>query len=271
MEHLSYPNESGEYRAARNELLDAEIALRRQIEEVAAMRRALPPGGEVPEDYVFERIGANHRPEKVRLSELFGDKPSILLYSFMYGPDRDRPCPGCTHMLDAIDGSAPHAEQRLPIYIVAKSPLARLVAWARERGWRYLQLLSTAGNSYDADYFGDTSKLPRAVRLQNKHAEGRDWDEPMFNVFRKEGGTVRHFWGSELVFAPEEPGQNHRAGDLVDPLWGLLDMTPEGRGTFFPNLSYLKRTDAASVFTFGGEGPDAEERVGREKLIKEEA
>lgn len=271
MEHLGYPNESADYRAARNKLLDAEIALRRQIEEVAAMRRSLPPGGEVPEDYVFERIGANQRPEKVRLSELFGDRPSILLYSYMYGPDRDRPCPGCTHMLDAIDGSAPHAERRLPIYIVAKSPLARLVAWARERGWRHLNLLSTAGNSYDADYFGDTSKLSHALRVQNKHTLGRDWDEPMFNVFRKDGSTVRHFWGSELVYAPEEPAQNHRAGDLVDPLWGLLDMTPEGRGTFFPDLSYPAKADAASVFTFAGEGPDEEERIGREKLLKEEA
>src|SRR5439155_24758454 len=100
----------------------------------------------------------------------------------------DRPCPGSTHMYDAIDGSAPHAEQRLPIYIVAKSPLARLVEWARERGWRRLPLLSTAGNGYDADYFGDTSKLPRAVRLQNRHTEGRDWDESTLNVFRKESG-----------------------------------------------------------------------------------
>jgi predicted dithiol-disulfide oxidoreductase (DUF899 family) len=271
MEHLSYPNESADYRAARNKLLEAEIALRRQIEEVAAMRRALPPGGEAPEDYVFERIGANQRPEKVRLSELFGDRPSILLYSYMYGPDRDRPCPGCTHMLDAIDGSTPHAERRLPIYIVAKSPLARLVAWARERGWRHLNLLSAAGNNFSRDYFGDTSGFGSAMRAERDYEAGKNWDEPMFNVFRKDGQTVRHFWGSELVYAPEEPGQNHRAGDLVDPLWGLLDMTPEGRGTFFPDLSYPAKADAGSVFNFTGEGPDAEERIGREKLLKEEA
>ena len=247
MEHLNFPNESREYRSARNALLDAEIALRRQIEEVAAMRRALPPGGEVPEDYVFERIGANHRPETVRLSELFGDKPSILIYSFMFGPERDKPCPGCTHILDAIDGAAPHAEQLLPIYIVAKSPIARLIAWARERGWRHLQLLSTAGNSYDADYFGDTSKLPEALRRQHGHDLGRNWDETMWNAFRKDGGTIRHFWGSELVYAPEEPGQHHRAGDLADPVWGLLDMGPEGRGDFFPSLSYPAKPEGAAA------------------------
>ena len=94
MEHLRYPNESAEYRAARNALLDDEIALRRQVERVAARRRALPAGGEVPEDYVFERIGAHERPAQVRMSALFGAHSSLILYSFMYGPDRDDACPG---------------------------------------------------------------------------------------------------------------------------------------------------------------------------------
>ena len=238
MEHLAYPNESADYRAARNRLLDAEIALRRHIEEVAALRRALPPGGAVAQDYVFERIGAHQRPEQVKLSELFDGKPSLILYSFMYGPERDLPCPGCTHMLDGLDGAARHAPQRVPFWIVAKSPIARLVAWAQARGWNHLRFLSTAGNSYDADYFGDTSKVSAAMRAERGYEDGKDWDEPVFNVFRKDGDTVRHFWGSELVYAPEEPGQHHRAGDLVDPLWGLLDMTPEGRGDFNAKLAY---------------------------------
>jgi predicted dithiol-disulfide oxidoreductase (DUF899 family) len=271
MEHLSYPNESSAYRTARNALLDAEMELRRQLERVAVQRRALPSGGEVPEDYLFERIGANQRPEQVKLSELFGEHPSILLYSFMYGPERDRPCPGCTHTLDAIDGSAPHAEQRLPIYIVAKSPLARLVEWARERAWQNLQLLSTAGNNYSRDYFGDTSGFGPAMRAERGYEAGKNWDEPMYNVFRKDGDTVRHFWGSELVFAPEEQGQNHRAGDLVDPVWGLLDMSPEGRGTFFPNLSYPAKADSAAVVSAKGEGPDKEELAGRQKTVREDA
>ena len=128
MEHLSFPNESPAYRAARAALLDDEIALRRQIEAVAAKRRALPPGGEVPEDYEFERIGAYQRPERIKLSELFENKPSIIMQSFMFGAERDKPCNGCTHMLDAIDGSARHVGQRAPFYVVAKSPIARLEA-----------------------------------------------------------------------------------------------------------------------------------------------
>ncbi len=238
MEHLSFPNESTAYRAARAALLDDEIALRRQIEAVAAKRRALPPGGTVPEDYAFERIGAFQRPEPVKLSNLFDDKPSIILYSFMFGAERDNPCPGCTHLLDAIDGSARHVGQRAPLYIVAKSPIARLEAWAKERRWPHLVFLSDIDGRYSADYYGDTSRLTDAKRAERGMTPGEDWDETIFNVFRKDGEAIRHVWASELAFAPEDPGQHHRAGDLVDPLWGLLDMTPEGRGTFFPSLNY---------------------------------
>jgi len=147
MEHLHYPNESADYRTARNALLDEEIALRAHIEAVAAKRRALPPGGEIPQDYVFERIGKTDMPEKVKMSELFGPHDTLILYSFMYGPQREHPCPGCTHQLDSMDGAARHIGQRAALHIVAKSPLARLAAWAHERGWKYLSLISTAGNT----------------------------------------------------------------------------------------------------------------------------
>ncbi len=243
MEHLKYPNESAEYRAARNALLDDEIALRTQIEAIAAKRRALPPGGEVPQDYVFERIGKNQMPEAVKMSELFGPHHSLILYSFMYGPERELPCPGCTHLLDQLDGAARHIGQRAALHIVAKSPIARLAAWAHTRGWEHLSLLSTAGNAYDADYFGDTSKLPKGMRAQHDVPDGENWDETIFNVFHKRGGTMRHFWGSEMAYAPSAPGQHHRAGDLVDPLWNLLDMTREGRGgDWFPKVWYRPAT-----------------------------
>jgi predicted dithiol-disulfide oxidoreductase (DUF899 family) len=238
MEHLSYPNESTEYRKVRNELLDGEMALRAQIEAVSAKRRALPLGGEVAQDYVFERIGKTSIPEQVKMSDLFGPHETLMLYSFMYGPEREWPCPGCTHLLDGMDGAARHIGQRVALYIVAKSPIARLAAWAHERGWEHLQFLSTAGNSYDADYFGDTSRFSAGMRAQHKVPNGENWDETIFNVFRKSNGNIRHFWGSEMSFAPSERKQHHRAGDLADPLWGLLDMTPDGRGEFFPKVNY---------------------------------
>lgn len=238
MEQLAYPNESTEYRRARGALLAEEMALRRQIEAVAAQRRALPPGGEVREEYLFEGVGANGIPEKVEMSKLFGRHPTLILYSFMYGPEREAPCPMCTHLLDSVNGGARHAGQRASLYVVAKSPIARMVAWARERGWDHLQFLSTAGNRYTTDYFGDTSKVPGAIRKAWDVKDGENYDETMFNVFRLDHGKVRHFWGSELTWAPQEPGQHHRSGDAVNALWGLFDMTPEGRGQFMPKLAY---------------------------------
>ena len=157
----------------------------------------------------------------------------------MFGPERDSPCPGRTHLLDCIDGAARHVPQRAAIHVVARSPIARLAAWAHARSWEHLQLLSTAGNAYSARYYGNTASLTPAMRAARGYGDGEDWDEPMLNVFRREGGAIRHFWGSELVFAPDDPGQHHRALDFIDPVWGLLDTTPEGRGEgFFPKVSY---------------------------------
>lgn len=239
LHHIHFPNESARYRQARNVLLAEEMELRRQVERVAAQRRALPPGGELREDYVFEGAGADGRPARVRLSELFAPgKDTLAVYSFMFGPERERPCPGCTHFLDALDGAARHAAQRVNLAVVAKSPLPRILAFADERGWRWLRLLSTAGNTYDRDYFGDSTALPPAVRRQQEFKDGEEWDMPILNVFRRDGGTIRHFWGSELLYVPPEPEQEYRHNDLLDPLWNLFDVTPEGRGDFDPKLSY---------------------------------
>jgi predicted dithiol-disulfide oxidoreductase (DUF899 family) len=234
MQHLRFPNESTAYRAARNALLAEEMELRRQVERVAAHRRALPMGGEVREDYVFE--GESGR---TKLSQLFApDKETLAIYSFMFGPERERPCPGCTHFLDALEGSTRHILQRINFVVVAKSPVSRLQAFARERGWRQLRLLSTAGNNYDRDYFGDSTALSAAMRDQQEFKPGEEWDMPILNVFRRDGGTIRHFWGSELLYVPPEPGQEYRHNDLLDPLWNMLDVTPEGRGDFHPRLEY---------------------------------
>ncbi len=100
-------------------------------------------------------------------------------------------------------------------------------------------MLSTAGNAYSDSYYGRTTSLTPEMRAERGYKPGEDWDEPMLNVFRKDGNTVRHFWGSELVFAPSDPGQHHRGLDTADPLWALLDCTPEGRGEeFFPKVAY---------------------------------
>ncbi|HKA38562.1 MAG TPA: DUF899 family protein [Burkholderiales bacterium] len=223
-----FPGESGEYRAARDRLLREEMELRRSIEKVAASRRRLPPGGLVPQDYLFEEGSADLESQtvrQVRMSELFRSGwTSLVVYSFMYGPRMEVPCPMCTSMLDGLNGSAPHLAQRTNLVVVAKSPIHRIRAFARGRGWRNLRLLSSADNSYNRDYHGEDEK-------------GAQW--PMLNVFVKRDGVVRHFWASELLFAPADPGQNPRHVDLAWPLWNVLDFTPEGRGKdWYPKLSY---------------------------------
>jgi predicted dithiol-disulfide oxidoreductase (DUF899 family) len=215
-----FPNESVEYRRARDRLLEAEIALRRQIEAVAAQRRALPPGGEVPEDYVFEE-GEDAHP--VRMSQLFAGKPTLIAYSFMYGPKVDHACPNCTSILDALDGEAQHVTQRVGLVVIAKSPIARIRAHARQRGWRSLRLLSSAANSYNADYHGENAQGGQTSAL---------------NVFTLKNGVVRHSFGAELHNGPSDPGQDPRHVDSIWPLWSLLDFTPEGRGDFRPKLQY---------------------------------
>jgi predicted dithiol-disulfide oxidoreductase (DUF899 family) len=219
---VRFPNESTEYRAARDKLLEAEIALRRQIEAVAAERRALPPGGRVTVDYMFQE-GDDAR--SVKLSELFGDKSVLLLYSYMYGPAMAQPCPSCTSILDGLDGEVHHIGQRVAIAAVARSPIARVRAVARERGWRRLRLLSSATNSYHRDYHGEDAK-------------GDQW--PILNAFvRAPDGVVRHAYATELMFAPREPDQHPRHVDAIWPMWGMLDFSPEGRGPdTHPKLSY---------------------------------
>jgi predicted dithiol-disulfide oxidoreductase (DUF899 family) len=224
-----FPNESAAYRESRDKLLQAEIDLRKNIEQVAALRRALPAGGAIPEDYVFEEGGADLGDENtvrpVRMSELFAPgKDSLLVYSFMYGPEMKTPCPSCTSIIDSLNGSVEHVTQRANLVVVAKSPIARVRAFARERGWNRLRLLSSEKNSYNRDY-------------QGENAEGNQ--TPALNAFTRRGDKISHFTCSELMFVPREPGQDPRHADIIWPLWNLLDYTSEGRGTDWrPKLKY---------------------------------
>jgi predicted dithiol-disulfide oxidoreductase (DUF899 family) len=238
----TFPGESAEYRAARNRLLEQEMELRHAMEAVAAARRRLPPGGVVPEDYLFDGADADGTPTQMRMSELFAPgKDSLAIYSFMFprdpGDDRpgpttgqtarlplhEGPCPSCTALLDQLDGAMEHATQHLNFAVVAKAPLPRVLAFAEERGWRRLQLLSSAGNAYNRDY----------------HAETPEGDQrPMLNVFHRDADAIRHFWASELFYAPTEPGQDPRHVGTLEPFWNLFDLTPEGRPDWDEQLRY---------------------------------
>ncbi len=220
-----FPGEPKRYRTARNRLLEAETELRKNVERVARMRRKLPLGGPVPEDYVFEEQGPNGESRTVKLSELFLDKlDTLLIYSYMYGPSMKQPCPMCTSFLDSVEGAAMHLTQRANLAVVAKSPIGRIKDFAKTRDWRRLRLLSSASNTYNRDYHGENA------------AGGQ---LPMLNVFARRNGKIHHFYATELQFMPPEKGQNQRHIDMMWPLWNLLDLTPEGRGTdWFPSLTY---------------------------------
>jgi predicted dithiol-disulfide oxidoreductase (DUF899 family) len=240
---IVFPGESEEYRAARDRLLEREIELRRTMEALAVARRELPPGGIVPEDYVFQGMQANGASAEVRLSELFAlGKDSLAIYSFMFprdpgddspGPASGRtaelplaeaPCPCCSALIDQLDGAAEHASQHLNLVVVAKTPVERLLTFAAERGWSRLRFFSSAQNTFNRDYHAET---PDGVQ------------RPMLTVFRHDGDAIRHFWSSELLYAPTEPGQDPRHVGTLEPLWNLFDLTPDGRpGDWYEQLNY---------------------------------
>src|SRR5471032_3406284 len=145
-----FPGESTQYRTARNALLAEEIELRRHIERVAAQRRALPPGGAVPEDYRFE---GEEGP--LTLSEMFGEHDTLITYNWMFGPQRARPCPMCVSLLSAYDGGMPDILQRVAFAVIGRSPIDKLAAFAKQRGWRHLRLYSSGGNTFNRDYAGE--------------------------------------------------------------------------------------------------------------------
>jgi predicted dithiol-disulfide oxidoreductase (DUF899 family) len=231
LHQVRFPGESAEYRRARDELLQSEIDLRRQIEAVAVQRRKLPLGGLVPGDYTFDGWDAKKNAAKpVKLSQLFEDgKDSLFLYSHMFIPGTaglplEQGCPSCTSIIDAIDGAARHISQPINFAVVARVPIEQFRAHAQARGWSHARLLSSANNTYNRDY----------------RAETRDGEQlPMATVFARRGGKIHHFWSSELFLVPPDPGQDMRHVDFMWPLWSILDLTPEGRGTDWrPELEY---------------------------------
>jgi len=212
-------NESAEYRMARTALLAEEIELRRHIERVAEQRRALPPGGLVLGDYRFQG-----EEGETDFAGLFGDKQTLAVYSYMFGPERERPCPMCTNLLGAWEGNAADIDQRISLVVVARSSIERLVAWKKERGWNNLRLYTDLNEAYSRDYFG---LLPDGS------------DVPALNVFTRRDGAVRHFWSGEMTGQTADPGQDPRGAPDPAPLWMVLDCTPEGRGAhWYPKLDY---------------------------------
>jgi predicted dithiol-disulfide oxidoreductase (DUF899 family) len=212
-----YPNESAEYRVARNSLLAEEIELRRHIERVAAQRRTLPPGGQLLKDFEFISESG-----QTSFSRLFGEKDALMVYSMMYGPQRKAPCPMCTSFLSAWNGAAVNLRERLAIVVTARSPIERLVDYKRQRGFGNLPFASDVSGEYTRTYVNPD-----------------DADVPGFSVFTRSNEVIQHFYSGEMTGAMADPGQDPRGGPDLDPLWLMLDLTRQGRGTdWYPKLEY---------------------------------
>ena len=207
MAERRYPNESNEYREARAQLLRDEEELVARVKEVAAKRRQLPPGGALKEDYTFQWASAGRVGQRVRFSELFGDQSTLLLYSFMFGPNWDNPCPSCTSLVDGFDRTWYQVSRHAAFVAIAKAPAARINSWAVQRAWTQIPLVSGAESSFQADY-----------HCQEPSDDDMQW--PVMHVFRKLDGKIVHFWATETM-------TNHM--DTVWPYWNLMDFTPEGR------------------------------------------
>src|SRR6202521_873715 len=218
-------NESENYRKIREELFEAEVALRDQRERVAELRRQLPLDTSV-KDYVFQEGPADLDQDgpitEVRLSELF-TKPdeALVVYQYMFGGAQTKPCPMCTLWVDGFNGIGHHLQQRLNFAIVAQAGIGELRKWARSRDWRKVRLISSAGTDFKTDFhFSD--------------AAGAQW--PGVSAFsRLPDGSVKHFYsGSALM----EDANRTRGIDLLTPFWNILDLTPEGRKEWMPKLEY---------------------------------
>ena len=216
----AFPGQSDDYRIAREALLAEEIEFRRHMTRLAAMRRALPPGPVISRNYRFKDANA----AELGLVDLFGDKDTLVTYFWMYGPERERPCPMCTNWLGAVNGNAADIKQRVALKILGRSPVDRQLAFARERGWRHLDFVQTIGDAYAED-----------LGLLNPDGS----ENPALVVFRRDGAEVRLFWSSEMRREMADPGQDPRDAPDIASLWSILDLTPEGRGErWYPKLNY---------------------------------
>jgi predicted dithiol-disulfide oxidoreductase (DUF899 family) len=226
-------NESDEYLAKREELRLAEIELMRQRERVAEMRRGLPQGAPI-QDYAFEEgpagLDAGDTPIRtVRLSELFTlPDRALVIYHLMYGKKQIKPCPMCTAWIDGFNGIAQHLAPNVNFAIVAAADTAALRAHARGRGWTNLRLLSAGSSTFKYD-------------LASEDREGRQDSE--ISVFsRASDGTVHHVYSAHPRMAADIP---ERGIDLLNPLWHVMDLTPQGRGQFYTKLEYPKQAQTS--------------------------
>src|SRR5262249_25023085 len=135
---------------------------------------------------------------------------------------RSAACPMCTSFLNSWNGTAINLRERVAIAVTARSPIDRLIQFKQQRGFANLPFVSDTSGDYTHTY-----------------VSAEDADVPGFSVFIRRDGVIRHFYSSEMSGEMADPGQDPRGAPDFDPLWLMLDVTPEGRGTtWYPKLDY---------------------------------
>ncbi len=219
--------DADDYQAKRDALLAAENALIEQREQVAQLRRELPPGPVVDKDYCFSeglQDLADNDPDHyfgTHLSELFtAECNTLIVQHLMFSPDSDAACPMCSMWTDGFNAVVRHVEQRTSFVVIAKTQLDKLRTWGQDRGWDRLRLLSSYDNSFNADF---------GVEL------APDRQLPALSAFRcGSDGSIMHCYTTVGSLVE----RHHRAMDLFTPVWNLLDLLPEGRGDWMPSHDY---------------------------------
>lgn len=215
-----FPGESEEYLRAREALLAEEIEFRRHMTRLTEQRRALPAGPVIEKSYRFKDANG----AEFGLPDLFGKHDALVTYFWMFGPERERPCPMCTNLLGAVNGNAADIKQRVAFKVLGRSPVPRQIAFAGERGWHDLDFLQTIGDDYGKD-------------IGALKSDGSEWAAII--VFKRDGDKVRLFWAAEMMPEMADPGQDPRNAPDIAALWSILDLTPDGRGSdWYPKLSY---------------------------------
>lgn len=216
-----FSNESAAYAKAREALLAEEIEVRRRVGELSKHIRELPEGPEMAEGWKFVSPNGG----EVGLADMFGPHDTLVLYHWMYGPERARPCPMCTNLLGPLAANAADLKQRVSLAVVARSKVERLIAFGMERGWRDLPYYQAVGDEFSL-----------AIGGLDPESKG---EIPVLMVLRKKDNRVRLHWMGETTLEMADPGEDPRGAVDISPLWNILDLTPAGRDPkWYPKLSY---------------------------------
>ena len=217
---MPFPGASADYIKARQALMAEEIEFRRHMSRLTQKRRALPPGPVIEQNYRFKDANGS----ELGFAELFGKHDALVTYFWMFGPQRERPCPMCTNFLGAVNGNADDIKQRVALKVLGRRPVAQQIAFALERGWKELDFVQTVGDGYARD-------------IGALKDDGSEWAAII--VFKRDGDKVRLFWSAGMTSEMADPGEDPRQAPDVAALWSILDMTPGGRGKdWYPQLNY---------------------------------